>query len=155
MVNAKIDPDPDLLAQAKDSARIAAVNKAVATTSTIVSKDATTPSAESLQPAKVTRTFTYVPENAADGSNGTRWWADENDAHPWIQFDLGKPTDQVGTCEMAFIFTTTFGHAWQLEKSLDGKKWIPVLHRLPPNHVSALPMSPPGSVRPVTCGSAS
>ena len=118
VVNAKIDPDPDLVAQAKDTAGASPAGKEA---TTAISAGVSPLPAESLQSAKVTRTFTYIPENAADGSNGTRWWADESDTHPWIQFDLGKTT-QVGSCEMAFIFPT-FGHAWQLEKSLDGKKW--------------------------------
>lgn len=69
----------------------------------------------------ISRTVTYAPDNAADGSNGTRWWAAEDDQRPWIQFDLGK-TQKLDHCELYFVFPT-YGHSWLLEKSTDGKHW--------------------------------
>lgn len=36
------------------------------------------------------RTFTYGPGNAVDGSNGTRWVADGNDKNPCLTLDLDK-----------------------------------------------------------------
>ncbi|BAV09457.1 F5/8 type C domain-containing protein [Filimonas lacunae] len=70
---------------------------------------------------EISRTFTYTPANAADGSNGTRWWADTADKAPWIQFDLGK-TQTVNSCEMYFVFPT-YGNSWIMEKSVDGIHW--------------------------------
>lgn len=70
---------------------------------------------------EISRTFTYQPVNAADGSNGTRWWATEQDTQPWIQFDLGK-TQRLTSCEMYFVFPT-YGHSWIMEKSTDGIHW--------------------------------
>lgn len=67
------------------------------------------------------RTFTYLPQNAVDGSNGTRWLASETDKTPHLTLDFGE-VKQLNQCEMAFTFPT-FGHAWILEKSLDGSKW--------------------------------
>lgn len=67
------------------------------------------------------RTFTYEPQNATDGSNGTRWLATGDDRAPSFTLDFGE-TKQLNQCEMFFNFPA-FGHAWILEKSLDGKKW--------------------------------
>jgi hypothetical protein len=67
------------------------------------------------------RTFTYNPVNAADGSNGTRWVAKDDDKAPWLMIDLGK-AKKVTSCEMAFTFPS-YGHAWVLEKSVNGKDW--------------------------------
>jgi beta-xylosidase len=69
----------------------------------------------------VEQTFTYHAKNAADGSNGTRWWAADNDKSPWLMLDFGKST-QVNEVKIWFI-NPTFGHSWRLEKSKDGKKW--------------------------------
>lgn len=68
-----------------------------------------------------TREFTYQPENATDGSNGTRWMASCNDKLPCLTLDFGE-IKKVGKCEMYFNFPA-FGHAWILEKSSDGKGW--------------------------------
>ena len=70
---------------------------------------------------EVKRIFSYDPENAADGSNGTRWWAKNDDKNPWILLDLGE-IKKISSCEIAFIFPT-FGHTWKLEKSINGRKW--------------------------------
>lgn len=67
------------------------------------------------------RTFTYVPENAIDGSNGTRWVADGDDKNPYFLLDFGEKKE-IKQCDMAFNFPA-LGHAWILEKSLDGEKW--------------------------------
>ncbi|MDR6340819.1 beta-xylosidase [Filimonas zeae] len=69
----------------------------------------------------ISRTFTYAPDNAADNSNGTRWWAAAEDKEPWIQFDLGK-VQKLKRCELYFVFPA-YGHSWILEKSADGKSW--------------------------------
>lgn len=69
----------------------------------------------------VSRTFTYTPQNAIDGSNGTRWTASGDDKNPSFTLDFGE-VKKLNQCEMAFTFPTS-GHAWILEKSLDGKKW--------------------------------
>lgn len=68
-----------------------------------------------------TREFTYEPKNAIDGSNGTRWMASGDDKRPWLMLDFGEQKS-LATCEMSFNFPA-FGHAWILEKSLDGKSW--------------------------------
>lgn len=70
---------------------------------------------------EIARTFTYVPDNATDGSNGTRWWADTADAKPWIQLDF-KKAQQLHNCEMYFVFPT-YGNSWVMEKSIDGVQW--------------------------------
>ncbi len=67
------------------------------------------------------RTFTYEPKNAVDGSNGTRWMASGDDKNPYLMLDFGE-VKQLSQCEMAFTFPA-LGHAWILEKSLDGKIW--------------------------------
>lgn len=78
--------------------------------------------ANSFQGVKnISRTFTYAPENAADASNGTRWWAAEEDKNPWIQFDMGR-VQKLSKCELYFVFPT-YGHSWLMEKSSDGKRW--------------------------------
>ena len=69
----------------------------------------------------VLRIFTYLPENAVDGSNGTRWWAEDSDENPWFMLDL-KEMQDISKCEIAFIFPT-FGHSWKLEKSTNGETW--------------------------------
>jgi hypothetical protein len=69
----------------------------------------------------VERTFGYLPENVADGSNGTRWQADTGDKEPWLMIDFGRKIN-ISQCEIAFAFPT-FGHAWELQKSNDGEKW--------------------------------
>jgi len=68
-----------------------------------------------------TREFTYEPQNAIDGSNGTRWMASGDDKRPHLTLDFGE-VKKLNNCEMAFTFPA-FGHAWILEKSLDGKSW--------------------------------
>jgi hypothetical protein len=70
---------------------------------------------------KVQRTADYQPSNAADESKATRWRANERDPSPWIQFDLGKIV-KVSSCEMQFVLPV-YGHAWVLEKSVDGQVW--------------------------------
>lgn len=67
------------------------------------------------------REFTYVPQNAVDGSNGTRWVASGDDKLPSPTLDLGE-IKRLNTCEMSFTFPA-FGHAWILEKSSNGKGW--------------------------------
>jgi len=64
---------------------------------------------------------TFEAKNAVDGSNATCWRAAEKDISPWWQIDLAK-TKAVNRVEMAFV-QPTLGHAWTLEKSLDGRKW--------------------------------
>ena len=67
------------------------------------------------------RKFTYEPQNAIDSSNGTRWMASENDKAPHLTLDFEK-TVNLKQCDLSFTFPA-FGHAWILEKSLDGKHW--------------------------------
>ncbi len=70
---------------------------------------------------RASRTFTYEPRNAIDGSNGTRWLASPEDKAPYLTLDFGE-VKALSTCEMAFTFPA-FGHAWILEKSRDGRDW--------------------------------
>ncbi len=70
---------------------------------------------------EVSRTFTYLPPHAIDGSNGTRWEAAPEDKEPTFTIDLGT-RKKVKTCEIAFTIPT-FGHAWIVEKSTDGIRW--------------------------------
>ncbi|MFT3825338.1 MAG: family 43 glycosylhydrolase [Chitinophagaceae bacterium] len=71
----------------------------------------------------VTREFTYTAQNAIDGSNGTRWFAQKEDTQPWFTLDLGK-TKNISSCEMYFVFPA-MGHAWKMERSTDGINWEP------------------------------
>lgn len=70
---------------------------------------------------QASRTFTYEPHNAVDGSNGTRWVASREDKTPHLTLDLGKVLN-IKQCEMAFTHPA-LGHSWILEKSLDEKNW--------------------------------
>ncbi len=70
---------------------------------------------------EASRTFTYLPQNAIDGSNGSRWEAAKEDSTPYFILDFQRKLT-LQSCEMCFTLPT-FGHAWVLEKSLDGKEW--------------------------------
>lgn len=72
---------------------------------------------------KVHLSRTFEAKNAIDGSYGTCWRADDTDAKPWWQIDLGA-AKTVKRVEMAFV-EPTLGHAWSLEKSTDGRTWEP------------------------------
>ncbi|MCD7932797.1 MAG: family 43 glycosylhydrolase [Tannerellaceae bacterium] len=67
------------------------------------------------------RKFTYEPQNAVDGSNGTRWMASGEDKTPYFMLDFGE-IKIINQCEMFFTFPA-LGHAWVMEKSLDGQDW--------------------------------
>jgi Glycosyl hydrolases family 43/F5/8 type C domain len=69
------------------------------------------------------RTETYLPGNAIDNSNGTRWMASPTDSDPWFMLDLGSVQRIVRT-ELYFVKPTA-GHAYLLEYSKDGKRWRP------------------------------
>jgi len=71
------------------------------------------------------RTHTFKPENAVDGSNVTEWWAAPDDAKKWWQIDFGK-AKKIDRCEIFFAHPT-LGHAFALEKSDDGKRWQTIL----------------------------
>ena len=71
--------------------------------------------------ARLNRLETFGPENAVDGSNGSRWMAGEDDAHAWYQLDLGRPCD-IKRVELFFV-RPTLGHAFTLEHSPDGESW--------------------------------
>jgi len=67
------------------------------------------------------KTETYIPENAIDGCNGTRWMALETDSLAWYTVDLGT-TRKVKRSETYFVKPTA-GHAYRLEYSTDNKSW--------------------------------
>ena len=69
------------------------------------------------------RTETYLPANAVDDSNGSRWLAAENDVAPWWQLDLGA-VYKIKRTEAYFVKPTA-GHAYKVEISVDGKIWQP------------------------------
>ena len=69
------------------------------------------------------RTEYFVPEFAADASNGSRWMADSLDKAPALTLDFGQ-VRRVGVSRIAFVRPTA-GHAYRLEGSLDGKTWMP------------------------------
>lgn len=70
-----------------------------------------------------TRGRTYQAAHTGDASNGTCWIADPADSSPYITADL-KETRNVRACQ--FFFTSpTEGQSWRLEKSFDGKHWLP------------------------------
>lgn len=69
----------------------------------------------------VSRTFTYEPEQAIDGSNGTRWIASGDDSRPSFRLEFDEVT-KIDRCDMFFTLPS-LGHAWILEKSIDGRHW--------------------------------
>jgi hypothetical protein len=71
------------------------------------------------------RTHTFEAGNALDNSNFTEWWASPEDTQKRWQLDLGK-AKKLGRCELFFAHPT-LGHAFVIEKSLDGKIWKTVL----------------------------
>ena len=72
---------------------------------------------------RLNRIETYLPTNALDGSNGSRWMAAEDDTNAWYQLDLGKVCD-IKRTELYFVKPTA-GHAYRLDYSVDGKGWKP------------------------------
>jgi len=68
------------------------------------------------------RTESFAPENAVDGSNGTRWMADEQDPTSWLQVDLGA-VHTIKRTEAYFV-TPTLGQSYRIESSIDNKHWI-------------------------------
>lgn len=68
-----------------------------------------------------TRTHTFSAQNAIDNSNYTEWWGAPNDTQKWWQIDFGK-AKKIERCEIFFAHPT-LGHAFIVEKSLDGKNW--------------------------------
>lgn len=71
------------------------------------------------------RTHAFDAVNALDNSNFTEWWASSEDTQKWWQVDFGK-AKTVDRCEIFFAHPT-LGHAFVVEKSMDGKKWQTVL----------------------------
>ena len=71
---------------------------------------------------RLNRVEGFAPNNALNGSNGSRWLALETDANAWYQLDLGAARD-IARTELYFA-QPTHGHAYRLETSLDGKNWI-------------------------------
>lgn len=70
------------------------------------------------------RTEYFVPDFAADDSNGSRWMATESDTTDcWLMLDLGDVRN-VGVSKLAFVRPTQ-GHTYLLEGSTDGKQWTP------------------------------
>jgi Glycosyl hydrolases family 43/F5/8 type C domain len=67
------------------------------------------------------RTESFSPENAVDGSNGSRWIADEQDPTPWLQVDLGAVYAITRT--EAYFVTPTAGHSFRIESSTDNTHW--------------------------------
>jgi len=67
------------------------------------------------------RTEYFNPEFAADGMNGSRWMAQDDDPSPTLTIDLGKKT-KIRRSEICFVRPTA-GHAYTLETSADGKHW--------------------------------
>jgi hypothetical protein len=71
--------------------------------------------------ATLDRVETYLPANALDNCNGSRWLADKADTNAWWQVDLGKAREIRRT--EAYFVKPTAGHAYKLEYSLDGREW--------------------------------
>jgi len=91
---------------------------------------------------RLNRIENFAPENALDGSNGTRWLALDSDTTPWYQLDLGKART-VRRTELYFVKPTA-GQAYRLEFSLDGKTW----HSYG-GHEDVIVQSPHTDVKPV------
>ena len=67
------------------------------------------------------RTETYQPANAIDGSNGTRWMALPSDTTAWFSVDLGA-VKKIKRTEIFFTMPTA-GHAYRMDYSTDGFTW--------------------------------
>ncbi len=70
---------------------------------------------------RLNRLEEFDPKYALDGSNGSRWMADEEDGEAWYRLDLGQQRE-VERTELYFV-KPTVGHAYKLEYSLDGETW--------------------------------
>ena len=68
------------------------------------------------------RTENFSPEFAVDGSNGSRWMAEEKDSAGWLIADLGKSV-KISRSELYFVRPTA-GHAYLLEGSNDKINWV-------------------------------
>ena len=77
----------------------------------------------------------FNPQFVADGSNGSRWMADESDKSPWFTIDLGK-RKYVEKSNIFFVRPTE-SHSYQLEVSEDGKNWKTICR-----YTDKLPQSP-------------
>lgn len=73
------------------------------------------------QDKRCQRTEQFVAAFAADGENGSRWMATEEDTLCWLVTDLGKKR-MIGRSELYFVRPTA-GHAYVLEGSTDGQRW--------------------------------
>lgn len=67
------------------------------------------------------RTEYFTPTFAADGANGSRWLATEEDKDRWIVADLGA-IKNVHRNEIYFVRPTA-GHTYLIEYSSDAKVW--------------------------------
>jgi len=67
------------------------------------------------------RTHTFNPSNAIDGSNFTEWWAAPEDSKVRWQLDPGS-VRELNRCEIFFAHSS-LGQASIVEKSLDGQHW--------------------------------
>ncbi len=68
-----------------------------------------------------TRQHNFEPANALDNSNYTRWWAAPDDTLKYWQVDFSE-VKKIKRLEVYFVHPS-LGHAFVLEKSLDGKNW--------------------------------
>ena len=68
------------------------------------------------------RTECFSPEFAVDGSNGSRWMAEEKDSLCWLIADFGKSVN-ISQSELYFVRPTA-GHAYLLEGSNDKINWV-------------------------------
>lgn len=69
------------------------------------------------------RIETFAAQLAVDNSNGSRWMAAVGDNNAWWQLDLGKAL-KISRTEAYFVKPAA-GHAYKLEYSIDGQKWLP------------------------------
>lgn len=76
---------------------------------------------EPMKDSLLKRTEYFISDFAFDGSNGSRWMAEENDSSAWIIADLGKKK-KIRSSEIYFVRPTA-GHAYILEGSVDCKNW--------------------------------
>lgn len=73
--------------------------------------------------AALNRVETFAAQLAVDNSNGSRWVAAAGDNNAWWQLDLGA-IKKVKRTEAYFVKPAA-GHAYKLEYSIDGQKWLP------------------------------
>jgi len=98
------------------------VDKKLTVVNTLVSSIRPDQKIKPIKDTLLNRTECFVSGFAVDGANGSRWMPAPDDNDCWIMADLGK-AQKIKRSEIYFVRPTA-GHAYTLEYSADGKKWV-------------------------------